>query len=96
MVLMNTPKERFLVSGHAANFAKLVASEAFAPACDYALLQLVSDLPVNCQPGLPADALLGADANAQRTGAIRVLEILKTLSEVPKTPTPPQTSKLHY
>jgi hypothetical protein len=93
---MTSPKERFLTSGHAANFAKLVTSEAFEPACDYALSQLCSELPVNCQPGMQPDALLGFDANAQREGATRVLEILKTLAEVPKPPTQPTTGKLHY
>lgn len=93
---MSTPKERFLVSGHAANFAKVVASEAFEPACDYALAQLCSELPVNCQPGMVPDALLGFDANAQRVGATRVLEILKTIAQAPKPESAPQTPKLHY
>ena len=93
---MTTPKERFLVSGHAAAFAKLVTSEDFTAACDYALLEFQSELPVNCQPGMQPDALLGFDANAQRTGATRVLDILKTLAEVPKPSTPPTTGKLHY
>jgi hypothetical protein len=93
---VSTPKERFLVSGHAANFAKLVASPDFEPACDYALSELCFELPVNCQPGMAPDALLGFDANSQRVGATRVLEILKTLSEAPKAPTAPTTSKLHY
>lgn len=93
---MNTPKDRFIASGHAANFAKLAASESFEPACDYALSQLCSELPVNCQPGMPPDALLGFDANAQRVGASRVLEILKHLHEPPKPPTTPKTPKLNY
>ena len=93
---MSTPKERFLTSGHAANFAKLAASEAFEPACDYALAQLCSELPVNCQPGMAPDALLGFDANAQRVGATRVLEILKTIHEAPKPTPTPIISKLHY
>ena len=93
---MSTPKERFLTSGHAANFAKVVGSPAFEAACDYALLQLYADLPVNCQPGMTTDALLGLDANAQRVGAIRVLDILKTLHEAPKPPTENKLPKLHY
>lgn len=93
---MNTPKDRFLTSGHAATFGKLVASEAFELACDYALSQLCSELPVNCQPAAATDMLIGFDANAQRVGATRVLEILKHLHEAPKPPTPTPTPKLHY
>lgn len=93
---MTTPKERFLVSGHAVNFGKLVAAEAFDTACDYALLQLRSEMPVNCQPGLLPDPLLGFDANAQMVGASRVLEILKHIHEPIKPPNQPVTAKLHY
>ena len=93
---MTSPKDRFLTSGHAKGFLALVASEHFSPACDYALLEMQSELPVNCQPGMPLDPFLGADANAQRVGAIRVLEILKTLSEPHKPPTTQTSQKLHY
>lgn len=93
---MNTPKERFIASPHAANFAKAANTEAFEAACDYALMQLCSELPVNCQPGMANDYLIGYDANGQRTGATRVLEILKHLHEAPKAPTPTKTPALHY
>lgn len=93
---MSTPKERFLTSGHAGDFAKLVASEHFEPACDYALLQLRLELPANCSPNLPTDPLTGFDANAQTVGAMRVLEILKHLHEPVKAPTTLTTPKLHY
>lgn len=93
---MTTPKERFLASSHAAAFTKLVASESFEAACDYAFLQFCDGLPVNCQPGSETDALLGLDANAQRVGASRVLEILKHLAEPIKPPSTPTTPKLHY
>lgn len=93
---MSTPKERFLTSGHSAGYAKLVASEDFELACDYALLQLSEEMPRNCQPGQEISPLLGFDANAQLVGAQRVIEILKHLHEPVKPPTQPQTPKLHY
>lgn len=93
---MRTPKESFQVSGHSVAFAKLVSSESFDVACDYALLQMQSDMPSNTMPGLPTDMLVGFDANARMQGAARVLNILKTLHEVPKPPTQPKTDKLHY
>lgn len=93
---MTTPKDRFLVSGHAASFGKVVSSESFETACDYALLQLRSEMPVNCQPGLLPDPLLGFDANAQMVGASRVLEILKHIHEPIKPTSQPVTAKLHY
>lgn len=93
---MTTPKEYFIVSGHATEFGKMASTEQFSVACDYALLQLVSELAPNTMPGMPTDALVGFDANAQRTGAARVLAILKTLHQ-PNTPKPqPKRETLNY
>lgn len=93
---MNTPKERFQTSGHSGAFSKLVASEAFDPACDYALLQLLSEMAPNTRPGTPTDPLVGLDSSAQMIGAARVLEILKHLPEPIKPPVTPKKDTLHY
>lgn len=84
------------MSGHAAAFSKLVASEAFEPACDYALLQLQSEMPATTIPGITADPITAIDANSQMQGARRVLAILQSLSEPIKPPTQPKRDKLNY
>lgn len=93
---MRTPKESFLLTGKAAEFLKIVGSEAFEVACDYALLELQSRMPPNTTPNLPTDPYVGLDANAQMWGARRLIEVLKTLPEPIKEPTPPKRDTLHY
>lgn len=93
---MNTPKERFLVSGVSKQFSALVAAPAFEIGCDYALLQFMSELPPNRLPNLPIDPCTGLDANAQLAGARRFIDILKTLHEPVKEPTPVKQERLHY
>lgn len=91
-----TPKESFLLTGKAKAFEAIVASEAFETACDYALLQLQAEMPYNTHPSLPTDPLVGIDANARMHGAMRVIEILKTLHEPVKQPESPKKPSLHY
>jgi hypothetical protein len=91
-----TPREAFLTSGKAADFKKIIASEAFEVACDYAMLELVNKMPPNTTPSLPTDPYVGLDANAQIFGARRVLAILKTLAEPVEQPKPVKPDRLHY
>lgn len=93
---MPTPRESFLLTGKAAEFKRVVASESFETACDYALLHLLSQMPPNTMPGLPTDPYVGLDANAQMNGARRVIEILKSLAEPVKEPKPIKRDQLHY
>lgn len=93
---MRTPRESFLLSGKAGDFKKVAATEAFEVACDYALLQLQSDMLPNRLPGLPIDPCAGLDANAQMQGAARVLDILKTIAEPSKPPEALKRESLHY
>lgn len=74
----------------------MVASVEFETACDYALLQLSHELSPNITPNLPTDPYVGIDANAQRHGAFRVIEILKHLADPEKEPTQPKTERLNY
>lgn len=94
--MIRTPKESFLTSGHSSAFSKLVASEAFEPACQYALLQLQYEMPPTAVPGMPTDPYHGIDANSQMYGARRVLTILASLSEPIKPPIQPKRESLHY
>jgi hypothetical protein len=72
---MRTPHESFRLTGKAPNWKRLVASDSFEPACNHALLELMSGIPDPMNPtGL-----------AQIIGARRVLEILGTIAE-PETP----------
>lgn len=93
---MTTPKEFFLSSGKSGDFAKMVGTEAFITACDYALLELQASMPPNTMPGLPTDPYVGLDANAQMFGARRVLQILKALPIADKPTTPPKRERLDY
>lgn len=91
-----TPKQMFLASGYAKRMQEIVANEAFEPACAFALLQLRSEMPRNCLPGVPTDVMLGFDANAQMVGAERVLAILATLWEPETPPEPIKRPTLNY
>ena len=93
---MRPPKDCFLTSGHSVAFSKLVASESFEPACNYALLQLQSEMAPTTMPGTPTDPYIAMDANSQMFGAKRVLAILSTIAEPIKQPTAPKQHKLTY
>lgn len=94
---MRTPREAFLLTPAAAEWKKIVAgSTALDTACDYALLQLITELAPNTTPSLPTDPYIGIDANAQRWGAIRVLELLKTLHEPIKPPVTPKRETIYH
>ena len=94
---MRTAKESFLLSGKAGAWKKVVDTvPELDAACEYALLQLASEMPYNLQPGLPTDVMVGFDANAQMKGAARVLEILKTISDPIKPPITPKKESLNY
>jgi len=93
---MRTPKESFLLTGKAPEWKKIVANDAFDPACLHALAQLQSEIVPNRLPGVPIDPCAGLDANAQMQGAARVLDILKTIAEPVTQPAPTKRETLHY
>ncbi len=94
---MRSPRESFQLTGKAPEWAKVVASvPGFETACDYALLQLQSEMTPTTIPGSPTDPYHAIDANSQMWGARRVLAILKTLHEPVKQATPPKRESLHY
>lgn len=93
---MRSPKESFLLTGKAKAFESIVASDAFETACDYALLQLQSEMPTNFLPGQPVDPYIGLDVNARLHGATRLIEILRTLHLSPNSKTSPKPKTLNY
>lgn len=93
---MRAPRESFKLTGRAGDFQKLRSTEPFELACDYALLQLLSEMPPNTVPLSPTDPYVGLDANAQMFGARRVIEILKTLGEPEPTKTPEKRPSLYH
>lgn len=95
---MRTPKELFLVSGFARELKEAAGKEWFEASLHAAFSQLCTELPRNGarSSNLPMDVMTGVDANAQRVGAQRVLEILQTLAEPVKETKPPQPQKLNY
>jgi hypothetical protein len=93
---MRPPRESFLLTGKATEWKKLVASDAFEPACLHALLQLQSEMVPNRLTGLPIDPCAGLDANAQMQGAARVLDILKTIADPITPPVALKRDSLHY
>lgn len=94
---MTTPKERYIALAEGVETVKgIVHSASFTTACDYALLQLQSEMTPNCLPGQPTDPYIGLDANAQMLGARRVIEILKTLPEPIEQKQPTRRPTLKY
>ena len=93
---MNTPHERFLASGFSRSLAEATGKEFFQAACDYALLQLQSEMRPTALPGVPVDPYVAIDANSQMWGAARVLEILKHLHEPADKQKPVKGQTLHY
>ena len=85
-----TPHESFLATGHKDEWSKIVGSRAFGVACEYALLQLVTELPGNAAAHNLLIQYTGLDANAQRQGAQRLIEILQHLAEPVKKNEPPK------
>lgn len=74
----------------------MLASEAFEPACSYALLELQSEMAPTAVPGQPTDPYAAIDANSQMQGARRVLTILQTLTEPIKPQQTTKRDKLNY
>lgn len=93
---MRTPKEAFLQSGMAKQFMSCVGNPAFDIACEYALLQLQSEMLPNILPGKPVDPYLGLDCNAQIHGASRVLAILHSIADPVEVKEPPKRRTLNY
>lgn len=93
---MRTPKEIFITSGYANDFAKIANAEAFESACQFAMMQLRTELPDNVCPGVATDPLIGFDANAQMVGAARVISILQTLHQTPEKPPTTKRESLNY
>lgn len=94
---MQTPREHFQLSGKSPAWQKVIASvPEFEVACDYALLQLQSEMVPTTISGAPTDPYHAIDANSQMWGARRVIEILRTLHEPVKPPTQPKRETLHY
>jgi hypothetical protein len=71
--MTRTSKESFIGSPWKLGMDKIVITEDFMRACDYALLVLGEEMPA------AADPSKGWDSHSQMTGARRVLEILKDL-----------------
>jgi len=90
------PRKSFQASGKAAEFKKIAASESFEVACEYAFLQLASEMPPTTTPSLPTDPYVAIDANGQMHGAARVLEILRTIADPVKEPELLKRDSLHY
>lgn len=94
---MRTPKELFLVGGFAPQLKEAAAKEWFEAALNHAFAQFCIELRRNTtSPTLPIDAFVAVDANGQREGAQRVLEILQTLADPVKQTEPPKQQKLNY
>lgn len=93
---MRTPHESFLLSGNGPAFKDMCSKACFEVACDYALLQLVHEMAPNTRPGSPTDPYVGLDANAQITGARRLVAILFSLHEPVKPQSPIKREGLNY
>lgn len=92
-----TPRDSFLRLPQAKEWQRILAdAPAVEIACEFALLQLQSEMPPSILPDRQADPFIGFDANSQMQGAMRVLRILKTLCEPQGPPTQPKRNTLNY
>lgn len=87
--MKNSAKETFCHSPHRAAHERTVQTESFQTACDYALLQLLSEMPS------APDPQRGWDSHSQMCGARRIIQILKTLHEPVKNPVAPKIDRLN-
>lgn len=85
---MPTPKQRFLRTQHAEPAANMLATITFEEASDAAILQFIEEL------GIVESVEMSAARNWKREGALRFLEILKTIGKAEQPPPDPITSNL--
>jgi len=75
--MVREPKQAFLESQHRAAFEQIANQEAFKVACEYAMLEMVAELP---DPREPSNSW---DSACKVAGARRLLDILATLHQAP-------------
>lgn len=85
-----TPKDRFLSTAHAKHHADLVHSDGFLAACEYAMLELVNQMP------MAGDPQKHWDSYSQLVGAKKFVAILKTVADVTPPPAKTVTNVLDY
>lgn len=86
--MIGTPKARFLTSPDAKVMAPVLASATFAATTDAATLQFMTELGA-------ANSIEDAAArNWRREGAVRIIEILKSIAKLPEPPPEPISSTL--
>lgn len=88
--MIRSPKDQFVNSPHRLPFEKIVDTEYFQAACDYALLILSDQLPDASDPAK------GWDSWSQLSGAKRLLSILKTIHEPIKEHRESRLPSLNY
>lgn len=76
--MLRPPRDKFVASGDAEAFKKIVQSEAFESATLTAMLELEREMPLDCP--IPQQA---CDAHQQMAGARKYLEILCSLHQPP-------------
>jgi len=86
--MIKSPKEKFQSNPLCKIHADIATSEAFGTACDYALLQM--------QTEMPHDPLLGHDSHTKMVGAQRIVQILKTIHEPQEETKPKVQRSLNY
>ena len=85
---MANPKERFLTTLDSKSIAPLLASAMFDATADAALLQFMHEL------GAADFTEDSAARNWKREGAMRMMEILKSIAKLPEAPPEPISSTL--
>lgn len=93
---IESAKQTFILSPHRLAHEKVVMTDAFRAACDYSMLELISQLRETTTAGLPTDPYVGLDSNSQLVGARKVLAILKTIHEPIHEPKSRRTESLDY
>lgn len=89
-----TPKEQFLETPHAEPHRKLVQTDAFREALNYAMLQF-QQIALS-EERVDADAFTHARIAAQLAGAARFCKVLQTLGTVAEVPHGTQHPSLNH
>jgi hypothetical protein len=90
LILSLSPKQRFLKSPFAKVHAELAVSESFIVALEYALLEMVNQLPMVTDPSKQWDC------HSQLIGARRYIDTLKGLATPHPEPAKPPEQTLNY
>jgi len=86
--MIKSPREKFITSPARLQWEQVTMSEPFQLACDYALLQMQTEMPAAQETSF--------QSHQQMVGAQTLIRILKTIHEVKEKPQTKTQQGLNY